>query len=290
MSNTRHITLPPGSARGTSAGSILFIGNATTLIEYAGFTILTDPNFLHRGEYARLGYGLRSRRLTDPAREIEQLPALDMVVLSHLHGDHWDHVAEARIDRRMPLVTTPAAADTLGGRGFEGTQALATWQTVSFAKGDMTLRITAMPGRHGPRLFSRLLPDVMGCLLEFETRAGERLLRLYITGDTLVHDRLAEIRARYAGIDLALLHLGGTRVLGVLVTMDARQGVELLRLVDPNHAIPIHHDDYTVFKSPLADFQREAEAAGFGPRLHYLARGETYTFGTPRSDRAARPA
>jgi hypothetical protein len=53
---------------------------------------------------------------------------------------------------------------------------------------------------------------------------------MYITGDTLVIDALKEIPRRYPDIDLALLHLGGTRVLGILVTMDAEQGVEMLQI------------------------------------------------------------
>lgn len=73
--------------------SVFFVGNATTLIRYNGFTLLTDPNFLHRGQRAHLGYGLNSRRRTDPAIGVEELPPLDAVVLSHMHGDHWDRVA-----------------------------------------------------------------------------------------------------------------------------------------------------------------------------------------------------
>ncbi|MFD9169377.1 MBL fold metallo-hydrolase [Streptomyces diastaticus] len=67
---------------------ITFIGNATLLIEYGPLTLLTDPNFLHRGERAYLGNGLSSARLLDPALELSELPGLDAVVLSHLHGDH----------------------------------------------------------------------------------------------------------------------------------------------------------------------------------------------------------
>jgi L-ascorbate metabolism protein UlaG (beta-lactamase superfamily) len=67
-------------------------------------------------------------------------------------------------------------------------------------------------------------------------------------------------------------------VLGVLVTMDAAQGIRAVRLVDPHAAIPIHYDDYTVFKSPLEDFVRAVEAAGLADRVHYLRRGETYAF------------
>ena len=49
-------------------------------------------------------------------------------------------------------------------------------------------------------------------------------------------DDLKDIPWRYPEIDLALLHLGGTRVLGVMVTLDAQQGVELMRIV--NHGAP----------------------------------------------------
>jgi hypothetical protein len=44
------------------SASIFFVGNATLLIRYARFTILTDPNFLHGGDHVHLGYGLTSTR------------------------------------------------------------------------------------------------------------------------------------------------------------------------------------------------------------------------------------
>ena len=94
----------------------------------------------------------------------------------------------------------------------------------------------------------------MGSLLEFQSPAATPLFRLYITGDTLVIDDLQEIPRRYPQIDLALLHLGGTRVLGILVTMDGKQGVQLLQMIAPQRASPIHYNDYDVFTSPLADW------------------------------------
>ena len=262
-------------------GSVLFIGTATVLIRYAGFIILTDPNFLHRGESVHLGYGLRSRRLTEPAMGLADLPPFDAIVLSHLHEDHFDRVVERTLDRAVPIVTTPKAAQTLAKKGFYRTVPLSTWQDVTIAKGAVRLRLTAMPGRHGPWLFSRLLPPVMGSMLEFETISGEPLLRLYITGDTLVHDALHAIPRRYPNIDQALLHLGGTRVLGVLVTMDGKQGVEAMKLIQPTLAIPIHYNDYTVFKSPLSHFQQEVRSAGLEERVRYLNHGDAYTFDVP---------
>jgi L-ascorbate metabolism protein UlaG (beta-lactamase superfamily) len=261
-------------------GSIYFVGTATAVIRFGGFTVLTDPNFLHRGETARLGWGFRSRRITEPALGIDDLPPLDLVVLSHLHEDHFDRVAEERLSRTVPIVTTPGAAEALEKRGFRNPEPVKTWRSVAFHREPWRLLVTAMPARHGPRGISRLLPETMGAMLDFEAD-GERRLRIYVSGDTLVHERLREIPVRFPDVDLALLHLGGTRLAGLLLTMDGAQGVEALRIVEPKTAIPVHYDDYTVFRSPLVDFQERVRAEGLEGRIHYLARGESYEFYVP---------
>lgn len=262
-------------------GSIFFVGTATVVIRYAGFTILTDPNFLHAGDHVHLGYGLTSRRVTNPAVEIEDLPPLDFVLLSHLHGDHFDRVAERRLNRATPIVSTRHAVDYLRRKGFTATRALRTWETLPIIKGEARLSVTAMPGTHGPGPLGKLLPPVMGSMLEFGTPAGETRLRVYISGDTLIHDRLKEIPRRYPEIDLALLHLGGTKALGIMVTMDAGQGVQAIRVIEPRTAIPIHYNDYTVFKSPLEDFKRAVAEAGLEDRVRHLSHGDTYEFEIP---------
>jgi L-ascorbate metabolism protein UlaG (beta-lactamase superfamily) len=266
-------------------GSIFFVGTATVIIRYAGFTILTDPNFLHAGDHVHLGYGLHSQRRTNPAIEIEDLPPLDLVLLSHLHGDHFDRVAEEKLDKTLPIITTPHAARYLEGKGFRPPAGLRTWESVNVRKGDARLRVTAMPGTHAPGPLRKVLPPVMGSMLEFAGAEGGVRLRIYITGDTLVYDRLKEIPERYPEIDLALLHLGGTRILGLLVTMDAKQGVEAMRIIDPRTAVPIHYNDYTVFKSPLEDFKEAIFKAGLEDMVKYLAHGDTYEFEVPENGR-----
>jgi L-ascorbate metabolism protein UlaG (beta-lactamase superfamily) len=121
----------------------------------------------------------------------------------------------------------------------------------------------------------------MGSMLEFEPTPGRTALRLYITGDTLVFDDLHEIPRRYPEIDLALFHLGGTQIMGLLLTMDAEQGVEAIRIIDPREVIPIHYNDYEVFKSPLEDFKEAVAAASLEDRARYLSHGETYHFEVP---------
>src|SRR3954465_12023887 len=153
------LRLNPGatSEGGPQRGSVYFVGNATVIIRYAGFTILTDPNFLHKGDHVHLGYGLESERLTNPAIELDKLPPIDAVVLSHYHEDHFDKDVEARMDKRTLIITTPEAAGHLREHGFEKVRAIDKWAALELAKGDSRLRITAMPARHGPPVMNHAL-------------------------------------------------------------------------------------------------------------------------------------
>lgn len=230
-----------------------------------------------------LGYGLRSVCKTDPAIAIQELPLLDLVVLSHMHEDHFDRIAEQELNKALPIVTTYHATAKLRQKGFSAAQALNTWETLRITKGDSCLCLTSMPGRHGPGILSAALPPVMGSMLEFQPATGKTTFCLYITGDTLVYDQIKQIPQRYPEIDLALLHLCGTKAFGVLLTMDGKQGVKALKIIAPHTAIPIHFNDYTIFKSPLADFQQEVKAAGLEPQVKYLSHGQTYRFKVPAS-------
>lgn len=281
MAKTIELSLPATGRPDFQRGSIYFVGTATVILRYAGFTILTDPNFLHAGDHVHLGYGLSAKRLTNPALEIEELPPLDFCVLSHYHGDHFDHIVEERLQKDLPIITTPEAAEKISEKGFTGAVALETWDSAIVDKTNSSVVITSMPGKHGPALADLLLPEVMGSMLQFESPNHSRLLNLYISGDTLVFDELREIPNRYPNIDLGLFHLGGTRIMGLLLTMDAQQGVEAVRIINPREAIPIHYNDYEVFKSPLEDFKRAIEEAGLGDRIVYLSHGETYNFEVP---------
>lgn len=253
--------------------TLTFVGTATTLIRLGGFTLLTDPNFLHRGQRAYLGKGLWSKRLTEPALEPTELPTLDVVLLSHLHGDHFDRVARAQLSRTQPVLTTRQGARRLTDWGFDA-HGLDTWAGETLTRGDETLSIEALPAIHARGAMAALLPPVIGFLLEHRIGGAVRR-RVYISGDTLTGVHVSDIARRHPDIDLAVVHLGGTRVLFHTVTMDGKQGVDFLERVRPREAVPVHYDDYGVFRSPLSDFMDRVSDAGLGTVVRRVARGET---------------
>jgi len=254
--------------------SLTFVGTATTILRIGSFTLLTDPNFVHRGERLHLGYGLFSKRLTEPAMQPEDLPKLDALLLSHLHADHFDGVARDKLRRDLPILTTRAAATRLSEWGFAATVPLNTWETHTLTRGDERLTVTSAPGTHGPALVSKLMPPVMGSVVEYAVGLETRL-RLYVTGDTLFRPWLREVAERFGHLDAVVAHLGGTRAFGVLVTMDAEQGANLVDLLRPDVTIPVHYDDYTVFRSPLKDFVDLARRRNLPGVIRTVARGDT---------------
>jgi len=245
-------------------GRLTWIGTATVLLEHSGFTVLTDPNFLHRGEAAYLGKGLFSRRRTEPSASLDDLPPLDAVVLSHLHGDHFDRRAREGLPKDLPVLTTPESARALARWGFTAAVGMRTWESTTLVKGEARLTVTAAPGTHAKGPLKALLPPVMGSVLRFEA-PGSDPLQVYVTGDTLVHDDLREVPRRHPDLDVGLWHLGGTRIpfgKGVLVTMDGRQGAELLSWVAPRRTVPVHHGDYGVFADLVETFLEECARRG----------------------------
>ncbi|KAI8960121.1 Metallo-hydrolase/oxidoreductase [Daldinia sp. FL1419] len=310
-------TDPHGSKGGEDA-SIYFIGTATTIIEWQGLRILTDPNFLHVGDHVHLGPGVTAQRKTNPAVDLHELPPIDCILLSHYHEDHFDRLVEESLNRTFNIITTPHAKKCLSGGGkedpFRSVHDLDFFESIllhidrkdpSHAGGYgkvPVIKVTGTPGKHVPpgplakvNDLLEAVPPTNGWLIElgysFTAPTGgdadsiDTGYRIYISGDTLFVDELQEIPKRLQNekIDLMLVHLGGTTIPSpsvplIMVTMDAEQGLKLMQLMNPGVTIPIHYDDYDVFLSPLSDFQQKVDEEGWSKRVVYLDRGEQYQF------------
>ncbi|KAF2201836.1 Metallo-hydrolase/oxidoreductase [Delitschia confertaspora ATCC 74209] len=309
LPDAKEIKVAPTSAGGENA-SIFFIGTATTVLEWEGIRLLTDPNFLHAGDHVHLGPGVTSTRRTNPAIDLHELPRIDAILLSHYHEDHFDREVEASLRRSIPIITTPHAKKCLTDKGpnesftevhdldfFESMMVDIVTPTMQGGR-KPAIKVTGMPGKHVPDGFLAKANELLGAVpptngwmieLGYSDDEGNETFecgyRIYISGDTLMVDELKEIPERYKGkgIDLMLVHLGGTTIPGpnmplLMVTMDAKQGVQLMQLINPDLTIPVHYDDYEVFLSPLDDFKKAVKEAGLSDKVVYLDRKDQFKF------------
>ncbi|KAM0339881.1 hypothetical protein ACHAPQ_001439 [Fusarium lateritium] len=298
-------THPKGS-KGDENANVYFIGTATTIIEWKGFRLLTDPNFLHAGDHVHLGPGVTAQRQTNPAVDLHALPSLDGILLSHYHEDHFDRLVEDSLNRDFLIVSTPHAHKCLTSKDepFTNVKALDFFDHLKLKSEDSEaeqhrpiIKVTGMPGKHvppGPLAVANDLlgavPPTNGWMLELGHQDGVDAeiqigYRIYISGDTLLVDELKDIPKwlQEKRIDLMLIHLGGTTIPGpsaplIMVTMDAKQGIEMIKMMDPDVTIPIHYDDYDVFLSPRSDFEKAVKEAGMEDRVVILDRGDRYEF------------
>ncbi|KUJ21503.1 Metallo-hydrolase/oxidoreductase [Mollisia scopiformis] len=300
---------------GSENASIFFVGTATTILEWEGVRLMTDPNFLHKGDHVHLGPGVTGTRETNPAVNLHELPRIDVVLLSHYHADHFDQDVEASLRRSLPIITTPHAKSHLAHKAgeneaFTAVHELDTFQSMMVdikpASQEQkpnkvpAMKVTAMPGKHVPpgvlgtmNDLMKAVPPTNGWMLELGYNTDAEFscgYRIYISGDTLMVDELEEIPERYAGqnIDLMLIHLGGTTIPSpklplLMVTMDAKQGLQLVQLINPDLTIPVHYDDYDVFLSPLEDFKKVMDEAGLSDKVVYLDRKDQYKFAVKSS-------
>jgi L-ascorbate metabolism protein UlaG (beta-lactamase superfamily) len=100
--------------------SIAWIGHATCLINFHGTWILTDPVFSDRVgiEIPVLGV-LGTRRLTKPALSMEELPQLDLVMISHAYMDHFDLPTLRKLPPEATLITPTGVSDLVKELSFE---------------------------------------------------------------------------------------------------------------------------------------------------------------------------
>jgi L-ascorbate metabolism protein UlaG (beta-lactamase superfamily) len=159
--------------------------------------------------------------------DVEGLPDLDAVLISHDHYDHCDLDAFAAYrDRSVPLLVPATVAGMARAHGFENVTVLQPWQQADI--GGVT--VTAAPALHGVYEIS------------FVLRSGADAV--YFTGDTKLIPELREIPRRLGHISIALLPCNGLRLRFAgdrQVVMDADEAAELTAALKPELAISHHY-------------------------------------------------
>jgi L-ascorbate metabolism protein UlaG (beta-lactamase superfamily) len=197
-SPTRTPSLPATIAPGTVA--VTWIGHSTFLLQLPGVTVLTDPVFAsHAGPFGRLG----PRRVRPPALRLDQLPTIDLILLSHNHYDHLDLNALRWLSRewRPLIVTTLGNRTSLQTRGVGNIVELDWWQS---HRPSADLDIVCTPAQH---FSARTLWDRNQTLwggFVLATAAGS----IYVAGDSGWCGSFSEIGARLGPFGLALIPIG----------------------------------------------------------------------------------
>ncbi|MFF8836314.1 MBL fold metallo-hydrolase [Streptomyces sp. NPDC015130] len=272
------MTATPPAAVPPAPASVTYLGTATVLLRIGDLTVLTDPA-LDPGP-ADYPAARPLHRTTGPALGADRLPPVDLVLLSHdQHADNLDRAGRELLGRAARILTTPAAAERLGGAA----EGLAPWESREVTVGATTVRVTATPARHGPEGTEQVTGPVTGFVVEYgepgeRGEQGGREVRrrtLYVSGDTVRHDALAEIGERFA-IDTAFLHLGDAHfpATGDLAfSMSAAEGAALARTLGAGAVIPLHYDSWSHFTEDPARIEEAFAAPDLKGRLRRLRPG-----------------
>jgi L-ascorbate metabolism protein UlaG (beta-lactamase superfamily) len=188
-----------GLAAADGRDSVTWLGHATFLIRLAGRTLLTDPFLTERASpFAWFG----PKRLAGPSLTAADLPAIDILLLSHNHYDHLDLRALAELrDTGATRAVMPLRVSRYLSTGPYAEAIELDWLQRTELAG---VRITALPAIHFSKrgLFDRNASLWCGFLLE----SGDRTI--LFTGDTAYGPVFAEIAPKLSRPDLALVPIG----------------------------------------------------------------------------------
>ena len=200
------------------AERITFVGHSTLLVELAGVRLLTDPLLRERFMHIQ-------RHPEVPEPSIAE--GIDAVLISHLHADHLDPPSLRMIGREVQLVVPEGGGRTLRRRGFGTLTELAPGASTTIGQ----IEVTATTAVHDARRykFGRHIP-ALGYLIE---ASG---LRIYFAGDTDLFDEMEDL----AGVDVALLPVGGWGPRIGPGHLDPERAAEAAALIRPRVVIPIH--------------------------------------------------
>lgn len=267
--------------------AVTWIGHITTLVQFGGWNFLTDPVFSERCSPVQWA---GPRRHTPPGLAIEQLPHIDVVLLSHNHYDHMDEASLRALARQpggAPRVIAPLGHRTLLRRwGHEDVVELDWWAHHDLP-GDAHRQhatVTLTPAQHWS---SRSWNDAMRSLWgSFVVLCAD--CHFFFSGDTGYSPDFRDIRQHFAahqadgGFDLALLPIGAYEPRWFMQSQHANpdEAVQMFEDLRVKQALAVHWGTFQLTDESLDEppraLARALQRHRIAPeRFRAVAVGET---------------
>jgi L-ascorbate metabolism protein UlaG (beta-lactamase superfamily) len=257
---------------------VTMVGHATLLLQVAGLNMLTDPLWSNRASpFSFAG----PKRVNAPGILLDDLPPIDLVLLSHNHYDHLDGVTLARLQAlHDPLMITPLGNDTIVRRYAPAMRIHA---------GDWGDRVEAgegvvihfEPAHHWSARGMRDRRMALWAAFAVETPAGN----LYHVGDTGFHAgrNYRSAARKHGGFRLAILPIGAYEPRWFMEAQhqNPEEAVEGMRLVHAAHAVGHHWGTFQLtneaIEEPREKLHAALAAAGVAPgRFRAMRPGEVW--------------
>jgi len=251
----RHVDLPQGKAKPAVRVTgkdlrVTMVGHASLLIQVAGVNILTDPVWSKRVSPVSFA---GPKRVIEPGIAFEDLPPIDVVLVTHNHYDHLDVRTLRRLQHAFaPRFVTPLGNDTIIRRAVPLAHvSVLDWHGhLAVAEG---VRVTATPCHHWSARGGRDRRMALWAAFVIETPAG----RIYHVGDTGFHDGINYRKAAetFGDFRLAILPIGAYEPRWFMRAQhqNPQEAVEGFKLCKAAFAVGHHFATFQLTDEPMLE-------------------------------------
>ena len=228
-----------------------WLGHSTVLLRIDGITILTDPVLSRRVGLNVGPFTIGLKRLVEPALQQTELPAADLVLLSHAHMDHFDlPTLRALESPRTRVVTASRTSDLIRPQRYAAVHELSWGEELRV--GDALIR--AFQVNHwGARMRSDTYRGFNGYIIETPRH------RVLFGGDTAMSGTFAELRSR-GPIDLAIMPIGAYNPWNY-AHCTPEQALRMANDAGAEFILPVHHQTFHLSREPFDEPIRRLSVA-----------------------------
>jgi L-ascorbate metabolism protein UlaG (beta-lactamase superfamily) len=226
--------------------TLAWLGHSTVLLNFFGVHILTDPVFANRVGIS-LGFGTAGpKRYIAPALAGRELPAIDLLLLSHAHMDHMDLPSLRHLGPGKFTVTAKVTGDVLASARLQQIHELA-WNertTLRTAKGE--LEIQAFEVKHwGQRWPSEVERGYNGYILRREDKA------VLFAGDTALTPLFKNLRSQ-GPFEAAIMPIGAYNP-WIWNHCTPEQALSMADAARARFIVPVHHQTFRLSDEPMTE-------------------------------------